>query len=95
MKEMYRSEEVKADLRWEMGATGGADVDASVEGRGSPNEEDVYLTGMCFVAIKCLYAHAFYADGLLRDSILSHLRRFRLLFPRRCFNFSLNYHHRH
>ena len=58
LKEVYGSEEVEADLRWEREAKakGGVDVDASVEGRGSPKEEGVDMTGMFSVAIKGINA---------------------------------------
>ena len=52
LKEIYGSGEAEADLRWEMEAKGGADVDTSVEGRGSPKDNDVDMTGMFFVAMK-------------------------------------------
>ena len=52
LKEMYGSVEVEADLRWEMEAKGGADAYTSLEVRGSPNGEDVGMTGMGSIAIK-------------------------------------------
>jgi len=53
LKEIYGSGEVEANLTWEMEAKGGAGVDASAEGRGSPNDdEDVNMTGMFSVDIK-------------------------------------------
>jgi hypothetical protein len=52
LQEMYGSGEVEVDLRWETEAKGGADVDASAEGRGSTKDEDVCMTGMFSVAIK-------------------------------------------
>ena len=62
LKEMCGSGELEADLRWEMEARGGADVDTSGRSR-IPQRKDVDMSGMFFsVAIKGINADAFLAD---------------------------------